>query len=449
MMHRKAHLQGFITFTYSLFPAGGQIVTVFMLSYLGLFHTDKLGIAPAVAAVMMAVIKIGGAFFDLVFGRIMDRVSLPGGFALPWLRIAAIILPAGSLALFADFGLQGWLLIGVCSLLWLLTECALSLVSLPFAPLASRLADSVARRDELLAVSNIGSIAGAVIAALAAAPLISRAGFFPAALLAAVLAVLTMLPLVLTARESAALHAGKQPSAAGLGMTFRILSGNRQLVSILVVYLLLTACNYMTVIGPYFVKWNLGSLELMTPIMAATLGPVALIPLILPLLLKRFGKFRLMVFSLVSASIFSAAQFLAGYEYFPVFLLLNSLKVACFFIPSFMGRIFMADCCNPGSGVDLQAEGVVFALGSLSMKIGAALAGSMVLMPLSFLGYNPTLPSQPAPVLSGIWFLMSIAPVLGTLPALLIFILGYLPEDRGSDIKTGDTMPVLEDSYEQ
>jgi len=102
-------------------------------------------------------------------------------------------------------------------------------------------------------------------------------------------------------------------------------------------------------IAPYFAKWNLGDLKIQSTIFGTLALPMILIPILTPMLVRKFGKRKIFIWGMGSAIIFSVIQYFAGYENFGLFLLLNALKSIGLFTPMMMMGLFTADCVEYGN----------------------------------------------------------------------------------------------------
>ena len=64
---------------YGLGDLASQFVWTFIGTYLTVFYTDIVGLAPAVAAVIMMVAKVWDAINDPMMGSIADRTNTKWG----------------------------------------------------------------------------------------------------------------------------------------------------------------------------------------------------------------------------------------------------------------------------------------------------------------------------------------------------------------------------------
>jgi GPH family glycoside/pentoside/hexuronide:cation symporter len=150
--------------------AFGTVPGLLLLPYL----TDTLGIASAVAAVIVFVPKAWDVILNPLTGRLSDRFSSRRGTRRPFLLWGGLSLAVSFVLLFsgphAPVGLAG----GWVVLTFLLCATGYSVFQVPYVALPAELTDDYAERTRLL-TWRVAILAVAILASGATAPLIRNA----------------------------------------------------------------------------------------------------------------------------------------------------------------------------------------------------------------------------------------------------------------------------------
>lgn len=413
---------------YALYPFSTQLVGMLVMSYLSIFYTDQAGLPTSVVATLFLVVKLWDAANDLIFGGLLDRVRHAGGKFLFWLNWGGLIFPLTTVFLFWTGEMDLWLKVVLAYGTYLVWEMSNTISDIPHGALALSMTENLNDRNTLISLGIFAGIAGALLTGLTGATLIESLGYSGSATLLGGIALLGMLPLRFAVKEKIP-HPEKE--IARLKDVFRALVQNKPLFYLNLSFLLLMSSTFVLTIGAYFVKWNLGDPQLMAVVLLSNFIPVALLPLILPLLIPRFGKRNLFIFGLASGIVLSVVQYFVGYENLPLFLVINGLKVLGIYLPVTMKILFVADCAEYNLSLTGERnEGSNFALSSFFGKIGSAVSGSLAVFLLGVFGYRGEAPFQSPEALEGIWLLTSLLPVGGMVLALILFASSYHLEEQ-------------------
>lgn len=426
MTMAEPELEGRVTslperLAYAAYGFGSNFVGMAVLSLFPVFCTDELGISPAALAALLLAVRVWDAAFDPVFGGLADRIRFRSGRFKPWLAVSAWALPLACALPFLNPG-------GRIALAWAAAAYAAcgmvqTMATVPHSALALTIGAGRREREGLLSLASFAGIAASAMAGMAYGPAAKALGARATVLSFAGASLIFMAPLGFLVKER---RAGGTGSPGGLAAMLRALVGNKRLMAVNAAALFLNASSFALSAGTYFVKWNLGDLSLMAPVMACTFIPIAAIPLALPAILKRIDKRRLAMAGLAAAMILSFIQWRLGYASLPLFLAVNAVKTAGIYLPIIMMGMFTADCVDSGGRGDAPIQGGLgYALGALTGKVGAAISGAVAVFSLSISGYDGKAAEQSAAALEGIWRLLSLAPVAGLLPAFLVFALAY------------------------
>ncbi|TMR95071.1 glycoside-pentoside-hexuronide (GPH):cation symporter [Nonomuraea basaltis] len=149
---RRRHVVG-----YGLGEAANQAafatVSLLLLSY----YTDVVAMNAAVAGLVLMVVRIVDAFFDLFAGRLMDRTSSRWGKFRPFLLAGGIALAVTSVLLFTVPDLAGGLQVAYAAGTFALFGLAFAFSQVSLGSLAAAMTQDPRERDRLAMVRSMSS----------------------------------------------------------------------------------------------------------------------------------------------------------------------------------------------------------------------------------------------------------------------------------------------------
>ena len=414
--------------SYAGYPIGTNILSMLGLTYLSLFYTDFAGLSTGVVAALFLAARIWDAVNDPLFGGIVDRINPKKGKFKPWVSATIIALPVATIFVFRTIEGGGMSNIIYACITYIIWGMIGTVCGVPFSAMVTSLTDKLSERATLISWSTFTGILGSVLTAVLGGPMIKKFGFQNTVLILVTIAFITMIPVHFLAKERV-LHPRRDR------VTFKnmldAIVRNRYLIAFFISYLFLTGTSFAMTIGTYFVKWNLGNLELMGIVMISSFLPVVILPLLLPMLIRRFGKRKLYLYGILLGIVFSVVQYFAGYRILPLFLLLNGIKLIGIYLPVTMTGMFTADCAEYGAYITgKRNEGITFAIQAFSNKLGGAVSGALSMLLLGLSGYNGMAEVQTQTTLDSIWLQISLLPVTGLVIAFVIFSRFYKLEEQ-------------------
>ena len=403
--------------TYGLYFFGQNVFYIVVLNFLQIFLTDK-GITAAAVATIFLVAKIWDAVNDPIFGVIIDRSKPKSGKFLPWVRVS--IIPIG-LTTILIFAMPASLPLGV-KIAWgviayALWDLSYTLCDAPIFALTTAMTENIQERTVLLSIGRLGGMLGAVIIGLAIPLVYPKLGWPITAVALAVIGIATMFPVTRLAKERVLSRKEEAPSLKDI---WKYLKGNKYLFifygSMVIFYLTNTGMT----IGPYFAVNNLGSAEAYTPIMAITVFPMLLLAGFIPVLAKRFGKFKLYIFGIIWYIAFSVISYFIGYANNGMLMLFLLLKNLGFGLVAVLMFMFTPDCVEYGTfRTGERAEGITFSLQTFATKLMNGISSSVGMAGLAVIGFVAGAGvTQSAETIKGIWILYSLFPIIGSIFAL-------------------------------
>ncbi len=412
--------------SYCIFFLGQNLLWGFA-GYIETFLTD-IGIAAATAAVILIAPKLWDAVNDVLFGYIVDRhVFKNGQKFVPWIRIGTSAVGITTIALFAIPASMTstvkvvWFLIA-----YILFDAAYTIQDTPAFAVTTVMTSNIEERTGIIAGGKLWAMVGGVVATVIIPMIRPRLGWFTSCVVFIAVSVCLMIPLLFTAKER---HTGdtKAEKNPNLKDMLHYLAHNRYLFVVLLSMLLLGLSSVEQKMAIYMGRICLGREDMATLIAAGVAVSVIAVSAIVPVLSRKFDKFKILCFGLGFAVVMDIVTFFAGYSNLAVALILIMLKCTGLGFWQVIIYMLIADTVEYGtykSGV--RAAGITFSLQCFVAKLKNALIGSIVLFSLSSIGFAEGENAvQPAGVSSGVWGLFCLLPAGGFAVALIILILFY------------------------
>lgn len=403
--------------SYGFYFFGQNVFYILVLNFLQIFLTDQ-GVTAAAVASIFLVAKIWDAINDPIFGVIIDRSKPKSGKFLPWVRLSILPIAVTTILIFAmPSSLSLNAKIAWTAIAYLLWDLAYTLCDAPIFALTTAMTENIQERTVLLSINRLGGMLGALIIGLAVPLLYPNAGWLPTAIGLAILGVATMFPVTRLAKERILSRKEEAPS---LGDIWKYLKGNKYLLIFygsMVVYFL---TNTTVTINPFFAVNNLGSAEQATALLGVMVFPMLILAGFVPALTKRFGKFKLYIFSIVWFIIFSLILYFIGYGNYGFFLLTLFIRNIGFGLTTVLMFMFTPDCVEYGTfRTGERAEGITFSLQTFTTKLMNGLAGAVGMAGLAAFGFVEGAGAvQSQSTLNGIWLMYSLFPAIGALLSL-------------------------------
>jgi Na+/melibiose symporter-like transporter len=168
---------------------------------------------------------------------------------------------------------------------------------------------------------------------------------------------------------------------------------------------------------------------MVTIIMAVVIVPVILVAPFLPMLIKKFGKKKITVFSSILANVLSVVQYFAGYDNMVTFLAIAAVRITFMQMPLMLYGMYTADCIEYGAyHTGERTASMAFSLQTFMTKLGGAIANTLCLVLLGAFGYVEKAEQQATSALEGIWIIFCIVPIFGYLVMLFIMSIYKLDE---------------------
>lgn len=410
---------------YSCGDLASQFVWSFIGSYLTVFYTDIVGLAPAAAAAIMMAARIWDAVNDPMMGAIAERTKSRWGRFRPYIAFGAPLLAIASVLCFTHpFGGTSSAGVMWAAVTYIATGMLYTLVNIPYGALAPVMTEDASQRNSINASRNIGMNIGilivngltSVIMLHFSAPgseVPDGHGYLMTAIVYAIISIPCFLAVFFSSREY--VMPAKTADKFSLKEVLGNLISNKYLMIMLVI-MIFGMCAQMGRIAVviFYIMYDVGSFSLIPVIMLSPsiLGIIS--SMLVPTAIKKFGKRNTMIIGYLGQGIALIAIYLIPFTNIPMIVFFNGLfgffNVA---FPCSLGMIADAiDVHEYETGV--RSDGVAYATYGLAQKLGTAIGSSCGILVMAAFGYVANAQQTPQ-AQWGINFTVNL------LPAILFF----------------------------
>ena len=414
-----------------------NITAAFISTYLAMQGIDLIKVG-----IVLLIVKIWDAINDPIFGFIFDKVKFKNGQkSLPWLRIAVLLIPVVTIILFSipdgldETGKLIWF--GLAYVAW---DTVYTLTDVPAYSMLNTMTDNLQERNTLLSVNRVFSGVGVLLYGVILPLLIGEDIGMSASMAVAILAIfsaLTMVPLLLNCKERN-YHPEEEPDEFTPREMFRYLRSNKYLLIYYGGYCATDALKTSAAVTLFVSFYLFGNSSFSIILNLLSMVPGVFAAMAMPTLLKKFDKFRLLVFCNLVCVALGLLIYFMGYENPTLFLVLTCIRTVPMSVCGILYYMFTPDCAEYGqfkSGI--SAKGITFAIQTFSVKITGAISSSLALALLglfswitveaeSFAELQAMGIQQSQTALNGLWAVYALVPVIGMIISAVCFLFYHL-----------------------
>lgn len=412
---------------YGFGDLASQFVWTFVGSYLTIYYTDIVGLAPAIVSVIMMGARIWDAINDPMMGAIAERTRSKFGRFRPYIAFGCPFLAIFAVLTFTNpFG--GGSAAGAiwAAVTYIIAGMLYTLVNIPYAALSGVMTEDANQRNKINTSRNIGMNLGMVIVNALSAGLALRFsgegaevanghGYMMTALIYAIISIPLFLIVFATAKEKVQPMHGTQ--AFSFKDTVNNLVRNKYLMIITLIMLLqMTAFMGRIAVTSYYVIYCLGSFTMIALIMTIpSLGGI-IGSFFVPFFAKRFGKRAVLMGSMLIQAVGLLVIYFAPFDN------ITMVLVGCWIFGLFnvgfpMTLSMVADSVDYMElKTGIRTDGTAYATYGLATKVGNAIGGSIGVLLLAAFGYAANA-EQTVEAMNGINIVVNLIPAI-------LFILG-------------------------
>lgn len=442
MDNQKKKLSKFSIMMYGMGDLASQFVWTFVGTYLTVYYTDIVGLAPAAVSAIMLGARLFDAFNDPVMGMIAERTESKWGRFRPYILFGSPFLAIFSVLTFTGpFG-NGSAGVWWAAFTYVFAGMLYTLVNIPYGAMAAVMSTDENERNGLNASRSVGMNVGMIIVNSFSAVLMlafsggskvaTQSGYLMTAIIYAVISIPIFYGVFKTSKEVVKPIRSEKVS---LGTTLKNVVGNKYLMILLVIMIFqMTAFMGRIALTTYYVIYCLGAFSLIAilmtlPSIGGALGSFFVVPLV-----KRFGKRAVLATSLLIQGLGLLLIYFTDFKNIPLIIIGHVIY-------GFSGIGFPITLTMVADAVDYQewktgvrTDGTAYATYGLATKVGNAVGASVGVLVLGAMGYKPNA-AQSVGVQHGINMVVNLAPaILFILAAFVTYVFWNLSEKRMADI---------------
>lgn len=425
-MEQKRKATKAATICYGLGDLASQFVWTYVGSYLTIYYTDIVGLAPVAVSVIMMLARIWDAVNDPMMGAIAERTRSKFGRFRPYIAFGSPLLAIFSVLTFTNpFGGKSTAGVIWAAVIYIAAGMLYTLVNIPYGALAAVMTEDADQRNVLNTSRNIGMNLGMVIvngvsAGLAlkfsgaGAEVANGHGYMMVALVYGIISIPLFLIVFFTSEEVVQPVGNLQPFS--FKETVSNLVKNKYLMIItLIMTLQMTAFMGRIAITSFYVIYCLGSFTMIALIMTIpSLGGIVG-SFFVPFFAKKIGKRNVLMGSMIIQGIGLVIMYMAPFDNMKM-VLAGDIIFGLFNVGFPMSLSMVADSVDYMElKTGVRTDGTAYATYGLATKIGNAIGGAFGILIMSAFGYVANA-QQTAQALKGINFTVNL------LPAILFFI---------------------------
>lgn len=423
--------------SYNSFWFGQNLLYMVVTTFLAVFYTSSLGIPAAVVGTILLAARLWDAVVDPLLATLIERTKLKRGKFKPWIMAAAITVPVMTVLCFGyggDLAAQSLTVrIAYASVTYFLWGTIYAASDGPAYALSTVMTPHLSERNTMLTNNQFTSMLGLLTAVIAMPAILSATGdnYFLAAGACALVSLLTMIPIqrvkerIVIPRET--------PRIRDI---WHSVVTNRYLVITVVIGFIVYGTDFGITLAAFLSSDIYGGAGDTSILLITKILPILIIAPLGARLIRRFGKVKLLAFSLIATAVLSVLAWAVSRDSFTLLAILSLIRGFAFAPQIFMFSILFSDSIEYSYYTKgKRFEAATFATQTMMVKAGTAVAGGIAMWAVGLAGYRESVAGevvvQSAGALNAMWALYHLASAVGSIVACIILLRAYdLTEPR-------------------
>ncbi len=385
-------------YSYGIGALGKDLVYAIVATYLMVYFTDAVGLNPAFVGTLFLVARLWDAVNDPAMGMIVDNTRSKFGKFRPWIFIGTVINAVVLVFLFRKPDLEGLPLYAYFSIAYILWGMTYTIMDIPYWSMIPALTSSKEEREQVSVIPRIFASTAWLIIGTFGVSLVSTLGqgdrvkgYSVLAMIIAVIFVITSIITCLNVKEK--VETPKNAEKVTFKQTIDIIRKNDQLVVfigiVLGMNLVMQISGGMAI---YYFTYVIGKESLFSVYMAfAGIAEISGL-ILLPMLTKKIGRQNVFkagsILPITGFLLLFAAGIFAPQNALFIAVSGTILKLGSGFLLG-STTIMLADVVDYGEyKLGTRNESIVFSVQTLLVKGASAVAGWLVGVGLSLIGYK-------------------------------------------------------------
>lgn len=451
-METNKKLSKLTLLAYGCGDFASNLCWTFIGSYLSVFYTDVVGMAPVVASTLMLAAKIWDAVNDPMFGAIAERTNTKKGRFRPYIYYGTPFLALFSVLTFTTFG-KGNTAVAWAAFTYIGCGMLYTVVNLSYGSLSTVMTSDPNDISQLTSWRMMGTNLSAVLINAVTPPLLmafshnqktyTASGYMKVALIFAICAIPLFYFVYANCKEI--IRPSGSETKVSLGKTIKSVLTNKPLIMIFFIQLIaMTAFFGRMGSVIYYLMYNLRRFDLISVFMSIPSVCTVIGIILTKNYVIKFGKKKMCAIGYTGAglsliAIYFVGNTAGGYENIPLLIFLHILYgFFCFAFPIPMAMIPEAINYQEDK-TGIRSDGTSYATVSLSTKFGTAIGVSGALLIMGATGYVANA-QQTATALNGINITVNL--IFGIMFLLCLIPLKFYPLDEEKNAKIRESLDV-------
>lgn len=422
-------------YSYGIGALGKDLVYGIVATYLMIYFTDTIGLAPAFVGTLFLVARIWDTVNDPMMGMIVDNTKTKWGKFRPWILIGTIINAIILFFLFKKPDLDGLPLYAYFSIMYVLWGMTYTIMDIPYWSMIPSLTQDKAEREKIAVIPRIFASIGGLTIGTFGLTFVGKLGqgndvkgYESLAFIIAIIFIISSLITCINVKEPSTKTLNKEAKKVErvtLKDTIKIIGKNDQLKAFIGVVLCMNLMGqFLSGMALYYFKYATGN-EGMFKIYNGFAGFAEIGGLLLfPILAQKIGRQKLFkvgcfipvigLIGLLVSGIFAPDNVLL------VILSAILVKGGVGFILA-STTVMLADVVDYGEyKLGTRNESIIFSFQTLLAKSASAFSGWAIGVGLQMMGYVAN-QEQSATTIMAMRGLMTIAPIICTVLCFVIY----------------------------
>lgn len=400
-------------FGYCSFIGAEKLLYVLVTTYATIYYISELGMSPLFVAGLVFATRMFDALNDPLIGTLIEKGKVK---YKTYINLTAVLLPLATVLIFINPFSNQLLVYGFATITYVIWSVLYTVSEVPIYSIVSHMTSDESEQDYILSISTVGSMIGMFFGMFLFAFYLRNGvdsiNWVPFAITFGLFGLVQMMMTVLFVQEKVEdISPVRELQVTSiLKQTFK----NKHLLTIMIIYLAQLFVNASSVISAYVYDGYYH-----TPILGTVsgiVGMVAIIPfaLMMPKLIKKFGKTNLIYISVVCLIIPNSIILISGItgvNLIPM-LVISQLGLV---IPSILRPLYAQECINHAKETTGHAnKASSFSLMTFFNKAGDAIGASVGSLYLIVAGFDQSiaLSSQTAETMQTLQVLNFMGPIL-------------------------------------
>lgn len=432
---------------YGFGDLASQFVWTFVGSYLSIYYTDVVGLAPLAVSVIMVIARVWDAINDPMMGAIAERTKSKWGRFRPYIAFGSPILAVFSVLTFTNpFGGSSTAGVIWAAVMYIAAGMAYTLTNIPYGALAAVMTEDANQRNQINTSRNIGmSLGMTIVNALSPVLLLAFShagaknadarGYLATVIVYGIISIPLFLVVFFTSRENVKPLASTVNRKFSFKETFKNLFTNKYLMIVsLIMAVQMTAFMGRIAVESYWIIYDLGDFRMISVIMTipTVLGIVG--SLFVPAAAKKFGKRNVLMISMGVQTVALLIMFFAPYNNMAM-IIVGDVIFGLFNVGMPMTLSMVADSVDyMDEKTGIRTDGTAYATYGLATKVGNAIGGAAGVPLIFAFGYVAN-QQQTVAAQRGINITVNLIPAILYLVATLLCLLWDMTDKDADDIR--------------